>query len=236
MPDPRRGSRPPPREGRWPTIENTSDDPNKGLGAILVPSSDHRELRPVSVAEPAPSAELLAGATADWTEWRLLELWSDQGLPWEATVEWSGSQATGQIATFTVPGSARFCCAATSIKRIKAVNLTAKAHIVRVAVGSVDSTITCRNHRMYPIAAGGGIAGFVDIEIPPYGERLYVTPSDPLAFATTTVDLFDPLGALIASYTLTQQPAAGQPVTGCTVARIHPPVGVRCIADIALGV
>lgn len=183
-----------------------------------------------------PTADLLAGAQADWTEWRLLELWTDQGLPWEATVEWAGAQAAGQRVTITVPGAARLCIAATSIKRVACTNLVPFPQTARVAVGSVDSTITCRNHRMFTVESGGGLAGFVDLDVPAYGERLYVTPSDPAAFATTLVDLFDPTGTIIASYNLTQQPSTGQPVVGCTTARIHPPAGVRCIADFALGV
>lgn len=215
----------------WPTIASESEN-----GRILVPSSDHRELLPVTLADPTPHATMLAGATGFHTSWRVVELWSDDDLPWEAFLSWTGAQGGGQHALLTVPGSTRVCIAAKGINRIEATNLSDKKNIVRVAVATVDSTIFCRNHHTKSMV-GAGIAGGgpFDLTPPPYVERLLITPSSLLA-GGTVVELFDALGNLCGTYTLASQPSAGQTMIGIAKVTVSAIAGVRYFCDFNLGI
>ncbi len=203
----------------------------------LTQAGDSGNLQPLVAGAPPAPLVLLAGSTGDSTEWRLVEMWSDEGLPFDALLSWTGGSGGGQRAKVTVPGSARISIAARAIVQIQFTNQCDVPQKVRVAVATVGGVITCDNH-LFISAVGGGLAMADPIEQlpPPYALYLRITPADPVAAAGTTVDLFDGLGFLVGKYTLSAQPSAGQPIIGIRKVVINPVPGVRYQVDYSLGV
>lgn len=200
----------------------------------ILPASDKRELGAVDVIVPDEDG-MLAGATAFETGWRVLELWSEEGLPWEADIRWTGGGAGGQRALVTVAGgTARICICAKAILSVKPTNLSSDAHLVKVAVSSVGSAITCHNH--YLMVRFGGKEPRISVRPPPYATYLRVTGSDPTAAAGAFLELLDGLGELVARLPLSDQPSGGQPVTGIRQVDLIPVAGVRYQLDFTLGV
>lgn len=220
--------------GGWPT---NTDARTTEKGRILSPSSDSVEVAPASASNGLDKRRMLEGAQAFFTSWRLVELWSDQGFPWEAFIQWTGGQAGGARLTLTVMGSARVCIAAHSIATIEARNLSSETQVCRAAISTVDGPIACQNHWMLS-QVGGGIGGGLPFDIipPRFAERLYMTPSIAASLAGTTVDLYDGLGNLCGNYTLNNQPPYGQPVVGISKVTVTPVAGTRYQCDFTLGV
>jgi len=198
----------------------------------IYPASDRAQLD--ASGGPFEQHVLLAGATSNVTAWRLVELFSDKGLPWEADISWTGATATGARAQITVSGgSARFCMAAMAVQSIAARNRSNEAQMVRVSVASLPGPVTCYNQFLdVSVMPGGGLS----LSPPPYATKVFIVPQAQADIAATTVELYDGNQLLVGQYLLAQQPAGGEPIVGIRTVKIIGVAGHRYATTWFLGV
>src|SRR5690349_16408249 len=106
-----------------------------GCGTELSTRADGADLPPVatptSLAAVKPTELLQAEAERD--TWRLVELWSLSGLPFDVELQWSAGSGAGASALVTVSRAARVSIFARSL-RVSASNPTATTNRVAVTV------------------------------------------------------------------------------------------------------
>ncbi len=159
---------------------------------------------------PGKPVELL-NTEAEVDTWRIVEVFSRTGLPFEADLSWSSGSGSGAQAQVTVARSARICVHARSL-RISTTNLAKKLN--RVGVTVADGFTPTRNTWEIP----GGVAEGSPFEanVPPFAETFRVELGQLGAYANTQIAVHDALGDVRASYNAAFQPAFGIPVGGAS--------------------
>ena len=127
--------------------------------------------------------------------WRIVEVVSGSGGPFELVVAWSSGDGAGQEAKMTVARGTRFCIFASSLK-VRAANLSSRENRVSCMVS--EGYCVSENH--YEVRGEGGSNEPVPIEIPPFG--------------TTRAEV---LGD--------EQPAGGLPLAGAGALLVEVPAG-----------
>ena len=200
----------------------------------IYPAADSCTVQPATAASGATGI-LLAGATASVTGWRLLEVYSQQALPVQVEIIWTGARGGGQRAVMTTGGgSLRFCFAGMGIGKIAVTNRADERQAVLATVATLPGPVTTANHYMTSEVAAG-IAGF-DVSPPPYADRVKILATSALIAAGTLVELFDGLNNLTGAYVLNTQPANGESVSGVRRIRVSGVALARYAVDFALGV
>lgn len=198
----------------------------------IYPSADSGFIEAVGAVSDV-SRTLLNSAMANSTAWRVLEVWSDEGLPFEVLLLWTGANAGGQRARFTVGGgSARFCFAGRGITGVNVTNRASVRQFVKAAVASTPGPITTYNHFQQSVIYQGGQ---LTIQPPPYSDRVKILATSAADAAATTVSLLDGALNVVGSYLLSAQPSNGEAVSGIRELSIVGVVGARYSVDFALG-
>lgn len=152
--------------------------------------------------------------------WRIVEVVSDTGGPFEIVVTWSSGDGAGQRAKLTVARGTRFCIFAASLK-VRVANLSSREN--RVTVMASEGYCVSENH--YEVRGEGGSNEPVPIEIPPFARavRLDTSPASGLVGSTLTVH--DGLGTTRAEVPGDAQPAGGLPLAGAGALLVLVPTG-----------
>lgn len=204
------------------------------VGSDIIPAADSCVVQSAT-GNTGISAVMLAGATANVTGWRLLEVYSQQGLPIQVEIGWTGAQGGGQRALLTTGGgSLRFCFAGKAITKIEVTNRSDVRQAVLATVATLPGPVTTSNHYMTS-EVSPGVAGF-DVTPPPYADRVKILATSALIAAATLIELFDGLNQLTGAYLLNTQPANGESVSGVRRVRVSGVAGARYSIDFALGV
>lgn len=141
--------------------------------------------------------------------WRIVELWSTDGLPWQATVEWSGGAAGLRRARVLVPQATRVCVNANTVVVSGASLATASENNVWVAIE--DGYGQYQNQWVDPGSAPA--AGTVALPPPPpFAQHVRLELSDTGLYAGSYLELYDAAGTLRARYRADQQPHPGVPL------------------------
>ena len=190
--------------------------PRPGCGPELTTRANAVDLPPaiqlaVEVV-PAAKVPLLAGE-AEVDTWRIVEVFAP--LPFELGLAWSAGSGSGAEAQITVGRSARICVFARSL-RLTARNLTTTQH--RAGVTVADAFAITRNTFETPLLFGEGASQ--DVSIPPFAETFRAEIADGAGWAATTVEVFDGMNKLRATYNAAFQPAGGVPVGGARKVRL----------------
>lgn len=193
--------------------------PRPGCGPELTTRANAIDLPPaVQLAievVPAPRVELLAGE-AEVDTWRIVEVFAP--LPFELGLAWSAGSGSGAEALVTIGRSARICLLARSL-RLTARNLTTTSH--RAGVTVADAFAITRNTWEVPLLFGFGANQ--EVPIPAFAEALRVEIAEPDGWATTTIQVFDGLNDLRATYAAGSQPPGGVPIGGARKVRLSTP-------------
>ncbi len=190
--------------------------PRPGCGPELTTRANAVDLPPaVQLAVevyPAPRVPLLAGE-AEVDTWRIVEVFAP--LPFELGLAWSAGSGSGAEAQVTVGRSSRICLFARSL-RLTAQNLTTTQH--RAGVTVADGFAITHNTWEAPLLFGVGVDQ--DVAIPPFAQTLRAEIAEPSGWASSTVEVFDGMNHLRATYNAAFQPAGGIPVGGARKVRL----------------
>ena len=159
-------------------------------------------------------------------DWRIIDLWSDEGSPWEARLVWSGGGGAQRTALFDVPKCTRICVHATMLQ-VFGSNLSLSKNIqarAAIADGQCDTENqwTVRGDSAQIIGGGGGN---VDVSPPPWARFVRVELSDSTLLATTFVELLDVNATVRGRYPGNAQPAPGAPIGDANTVRLVLPAG-----------
>ena len=206
-----------------------------GCGLELTTRSDQAELpariQLAAVVLPGKPVEQL-NTEAEVDTWRIVEVFSRTGLPFEVDLSWSSGSGSGAVAQVTVARSTRICLHARSL-RISSTNLAKK--INRVGVTVADGFTPTRNTWEVPIAVGEG-EPFTSI-VPPFAETFRVELGQLAAYPNTQIAVKDALGDVRATYNAALQPVYGIPVGGASKVEVstnHPGTLARAVFHLSL--
>lgn len=195
--------------------------PRPGHGVELTTRSDAAEL---PALRPGPGGksitprfqELLVGE-ADGDAWRIVEVFSRSGRPFEVELAWSAGTGTGAQARLTVSHAVRVCVFARSV-RLAAANLSSEDNRVAVTVG--DGFAVTRNH----LAVAGQGVGPIDVPVPAFATHVHLDVADAALRAASTLTLLDgqtvPRAAVTAA---TQGGSDGVALAGAQLVRVSLP-------------
>ena len=148
-------------------------------------------------------AEACAGA------WRIVEVVSGSGGPFELVVAWSSGDGAGQEAKMTVARGTRFCIFASSLK-VRAANLSSRENRVSCMVS--EGYCVSENH--FEVRGEGGSNEPVPIEIPPFARSVRLDTSPASGLMSSTLYVNDGLGTTRAEVLGDEQPSGGLPLAG----------------------
>ena len=160
----------------------------------------------------------LLSAEACLGTWRIVEVVSASGGPFELRLTWSAGDGMGQEAKMTVARGTRFSIFASSLK-LRAANLWSKENRISAMVS--DGYCVSENH--YEVRGAGTIAATASIEIPPYAKSVRVDVSPASGLVSTTLSLADGLGTTRAEILGDAQPAGGLPLAGAGTLSVQVP-------------
>lgn len=181
----------------------TSELTNRGAPATLPASpgaGSAGALTQITQALPA----LVNGPSA----WRVVELWSTDNVPWQATIEWSGGAAGLRKAQVLVPRATRVCVNANALT-ISGANLsTVASNNVWAAVEDGYG----QYENQWVVGGATTQATTVEDTPPPFARFVRLELSDDSRYPTSFVELYDASGTLRARYAADKQPNPGVPV------------------------
>ncbi len=155
-------------------------------------------------------------------DWRILDLWSDEGSPWEARVVWSGGGGALRTALVNVPKCVRVCVHATMIQVFGA-NLSTSANIqARAAIA--DGYCDTENQwtvRGTVLAQGQTVSAAP----PPWAKFARLELSDSTLLSTAFVELLDANGTARGRYAGNAQTQPGAPIGDAATVRLVLPGG-----------
>lgn len=141
--------------------------------------------------------------------WRIVDLVSRVGRPFEARLAWSSSDTRGLPTVLTAPGAARTCVFARALE-VEVANLSASANEVEISVA--DGLVSTENVR---VVDGDATNGTTPAPAPPtWARRVRLECADTSALASATLDLRDGQGALRSRIPGNAQSPAGAALGG----------------------
>lgn len=155
-------------------------------------------------------------------DWRILDLWSDEGSPWEARVVWSGGGGALRTALVDVPKCVRVCVHATMIQVFGA-NLSTSANIqARAAIADGY----CDTENQWTVRGTVTDQGqTVSATPPPWAKFARLELSDSTLLGSAFVELLDVNGTARGRYAANAQPAPGAPIGDAATVRLVLPGG-----------
>jgi hypothetical protein len=155
-------------------------------------------------------------------DWRILDLWSDEGSPWEARVVWSGGGGALRTALVDVPKCIRVCVHATMIQVFGA-NLSTSANIQARAAIADGYCDTENQWTVRGTVTDQGQA--VNATPPPWAKFARLELSDSTLLGSAFVELLDVNGTARGRYAANAQPAPGAPIGDAATVRLVLPGG-----------
>lgn len=148
-------------------------------------------------------------------DWRVIELYSRRGTPFEARLQWSTGRGAGPEARLSVPTSTRVAVHCRSLA-IFIANLAGSAATVGATVsdGSVnrwDNFFETRH-----AAAASAIA----VPVPNYASRVRLECADHDLLATSFIETFDAGGTGRSKTRADRQPSSGVPLGGAAAVKV----------------
>ena len=175
--------------------------------------SDGRDL-------PAWNAELklinLLDADASAADWRIVEVFSRTGLPFELLLVWSAGGGAGAEARITVARAARICVFARGL-RVQAGNLADAINRVGVTVADAYAVTENQWEATGETLDHGTTA---DVPVPPFARRVRVEMADATLLPTTTLKVYDGQSTLRSTVAADKQPPEGVPVGGARTVQV----------------
>lgn len=157
-------------------------------------------------------------------DWRIIDLWSDEGSPWEARLVWSGGGGAQRTARLNVPNCTRVCVHATMLQVFGSNLSTATGIQGRAAIADgqcdTENQWTVRGDSSQEIGGGN-----VDVKPPPWAKFVRLELSDNTLLPTSFIELLDVNDTARGRYAGNGQPAPGAPVGDAATVRLVLPAG-----------
>ena len=150
--------------------------------------------------------------------WRIVEVVSGSGGPFELRVAWSAGDGMGQEAKMTVARGTRFSVFASSVT-LRAANLSSKENRVSCMVS--EGYCVSENH--YEVRGEGDVSAPSDIEIPPFARLVRVDLAPSSGLTGVSLEVQDGLGTTRAEVRGDEQPAGGLPLAGAGALKLTAP-------------
>lgn len=150
--------------------------------------------------------------------WRIVEVVSGSGGPFEVRASWSAGDGAGQEAKLTVARGTRFSVFASSVT-LRVANLSSRENRVSCMVS--EGYCVSENH--YEVRGEGGSTDPISIEIPPLARTVRVDTSPSTGLVGTTLTVFDGTGTARAEVQGDEQPAGGLPLAGAGSLTVQAP-------------
>ncbi len=157
----------------------------------------------------APKLVDLLDTEARAGAWRIVELFSVSGAPFEVELAWSSGSGAGAKARLTVARATRVSVFARSL-RVRAANLSAEEN--RVGVTVADGHAVTRN----VLEVRGALVENAPqaLSVPAFATGVRLELADVALLPGATVLVYDGQGTLRSSTTGDEQPSAGVPLGG----------------------
>ena len=169
-------------------------------------------------------------AEAGRDTWRIVELFTVGGGPFDAELAWSSGSGVGAEAQVTVARATRVAIYARTL-RVRARSLTPADNPVGVTVA--DGQASTRNQREL---TGEASPTPVVVDVPPFARAVRLDLADASLLAGASLQLVDGLGDVRAQIPADQQPTAGVRVGGAAQVQVtaSAPVPFRLVFDLTL--
>lgn len=155
-------------------------------------------------------------------DWRIVDLWSDEGKPWEARLVWSGGGGAIRTVALVVPNSTRVCVHATMLQVFGGNLSTASAIQARAAVADGY----CDTENQFVVRGTVADQGAtVDATPPPWAKFVRLELSDATLLSTAFVEFRDANAVTRGRYPGNAQPPPGAPVGDAASIRLVLPAG-----------
>jgi len=166
-----------------------------------------------TVGTPGPELEILAAAPCDergrnQARWRTIDLWSDEGLPWQARIEWSGGHAGARSAYITVSKSTRVCIHAASV-RVTGRGLSTTNQTAWAAVSDGQTTTENEYSERGSTAVG---TTTMSVAVPPFAKYVRLELATFSEYALSFIALTDGWAVVRNTTRGDAQPSPGLPV------------------------
>ncbi len=175
--------------------------------ANLTTRSDRLTLDPWSSTTGDPEFKHLIQAEADRATWRIVELWSNDHVPFEVELKWAAGAGSGATVKITVNRATR-------------VSIFARWMAIRAAnISNVSNTVGCTiadgqhgRTNVYVVRGEREGEGTDEVEIPPFAERALLELADPAQLPSSAVWLYDGNDQLRAMWAGDEQGTKGVPL------------------------
>ena len=186
----------------------------RGCGTELSTRSDGADLPPASLppggGSPISKRVELIRAEAEDDTWRIVDLFSRTGLPFDVELHWSAGSGQGAKAVISVARCARIAVFASTL-RILVSNQAGAVN--RVAVTIADGYAA--THNQWELAGRHFASSSPKtISIPPFADFLRLDLADPALAPAALIRVLDAFGIVRAAYTVDDQPPTGIPLGG----------------------
>jgi hypothetical protein len=172
---------------------------------------------------------LLAAESQEAT-WRLLEVFTRQGTPFEVRLSWSAGNSTGASCRLTAAGAARVCVHARSLC-LEVLNL---ADVAEACATVEDGLVPTAN--VWEVRAESDGQADVELPIPPFASRFHVHLAERKALAGCLISLFDGQGTLRGTFSGSNPRERGIPLGGAgrITVRTIVPTALRAVFELVL--
>lgn len=164
----------------------------------------------------------LLKAEACASDWRIVEVWSDSGKPFELRASWSGGEGGLREAHITVSRGSRFAVYARSLT-LRVANLANAVN--RVACSVADGY--CVSSNQCEVRSTGVADTALAISVPPFATHLRVDCGDSTQFANITLVIKDGVGVQRVHMKGDEQPAAGVALGSVGAVEVTAPAALR---------
>lgn len=191
--------------------------------------SDAKELLGASGTD-RPTLELL-NADSGAAAWRLVECFSEKGLPFELSLRWSGGAGTGAHARVTVAHATRICVFARAIT-ILATNLATTPN--RVGVTVADGFAPTANVWEQRLSCDGSTP--LRLTVPPFALSFQVHLAERAALPGASLSIVDGMGSVQSRYPGLTPTGSAIPVGGAAYIEVTTgaPSNLRAVFQLGL--
>ena len=181
---------------------------SRGSATALTTRSDGKTL-PATGEAPKP-VDLL-DTEARRGAWRIVELFSVDGAPFEVELSWSSGSGAGASARFTLARSGRISVFARAL-RVRAANLSSAEN--RVGVTVADGHAVTRN--VLEVVGQLGENAPEDLALPPFAKGVCLELADAALLSGAAVRVYDGQGTLRSTTAGDEQASTGVPLGGAS--------------------
>jgi hypothetical protein len=197
------------------------------LGDDLMVRADKRTLPPRTTVLAGETTDILR-AEGVMTKFRVIEIGSLSGLPFDVRVSWTGGHGISPFAWFSCGSAATRICIPARTIQLAAANLSTSENVVEAHIS--DGRIETRNVRVFTNDASPIINS--DVQVPLFATHVRWEANTLGAHAT--ISFVDGRGVVTSVQDTFNQSRDGFPIGDCRVVRLNSTTGGRLLFALSL--